>query len=503
MRVILSPEEYASVSTYDLLQAAALGQAGLDHRLLRAILDRGEAALPDMLRFFKEEHEDDRIGLDEDLLNIARQLRTPASLPFLLEYASKYSFNFPEELTLAFAEVGPAAVEPLLELHKQSEMASDVAFTLAALGVHDRRVLDLLLRELDASPHEGSINLGLYRDPAAKPALEAALAKAGDEATRRAIAGAIEEVDSDQPAEPLEPFDIWAEYPEHEEPLFAALDNAELKEFLRSPAAEYRAHAVRMLAFGSLDPETAVRILDLAKTDPDVEVRADSWEALEGSVEEPDVLAAMKKRLDDASAPAAERAAIAVAMAADYGREEPLHGTIRELYAVPEVRARAIRAMWHSFDRRFAEYIPRHLDDSDPEVRNQAVLAVGWLGIVSQLGRIERFFDDEDLRDSALYAYSLAAPGEVSPARTRSLFRKIEDLAGGLSEDESILVRKALDDRLQLHGQEPIFGEPETWEEGEEDEREDASQSDPAVKIGRNDPCPCGSGKKYKKCCGK
>jgi uncharacterized protein YecA (UPF0149 family) len=30
--------------------------------------------------------------------------------------------------------------------------------------------------------------------------------------------------------------------------------------------------------------------------------------------------------------------------------------------------------------------------------------------------------------------------------------------------------------------------------------------SNPAVaveKIGRNDPCPCGSGKKYKKCCGK
>ena len=23
------------------------------------------------------------------------------------------------------------------------------------------------------------------------------------------------------------------------------------------------------------------------------------------------------------------------------------------------------------------------------------------------------------------------------------------------------------------------------------------------TKIGRNDPCPCGSGKKYKKCCGR
>ncbi|MBU1877352.1 MAG: SEC-C domain-containing protein, partial [Chloroflexi bacterium] len=24
----------------------------------------------------------------------------------------------------------------------------------------------------------------------------------------------------------------------------------------------------------------------------------------------------------------------------------------------------------------------------------------------------------------------------------------------------------------------------------------------PTGKVGRNDPCPCGSGKKYKKCCG-
>ena len=23
------------------------------------------------------------------------------------------------------------------------------------------------------------------------------------------------------------------------------------------------------------------------------------------------------------------------------------------------------------------------------------------------------------------------------------------------------------------------------------------------IKVGRNDPCPCGSGKKYKKCCGR
>jgi len=30
-----------------------------------------------------------------------------------------------------------------------------------------------------------------------------------------------------------------------------------------------------------------------------------------------------------------------------------------------------------------------------------------------------------------------------------------------------------------------------------------AKKSIPEVKVGRNDPCPCGSGKKYKKCCGR
>ncbi|WP_409254330.1 SEC-C metal-binding domain-containing protein [Bacillus sp. SCS-153A] len=28
-------------------------------------------------------------------------------------------------------------------------------------------------------------------------------------------------------------------------------------------------------------------------------------------------------------------------------------------------------------------------------------------------------------------------------------------------------------------------------------------QKKEAGKVGRNEPCPCGSGKKYKKCCGR
>jgi len=29
-----------------------------------------------------------------------------------------------------------------------------------------------------------------------------------------------------------------------------------------------------------------------------------------------------------------------------------------------------------------------------------------------------------------------------------------------------------------------------------------AGEAQPAATVGRNDPCPCGSGKKYKQCCG-
>ena len=34
-------------------------------------------------------------------------------------------------------------------------------------------------------------------------------------------------------------------------------------------------------------------------------------------------------------------------------------------------------------------------------------------------------------------------------------------------------------------------------------EQKESTTSRKGKKIGRNDPCPCGSGKKYKKCCGK
>ena len=95
----------------------------------------------------------------------------------------------------------------------------------------------------------------------------------------------------------------------------------------------------------------------------------------------------------------------------------------------------------------------------------------------------------------ALFAYALSVPGETSRGRIRSLLNKIDEAAGGFKPDEEELIEIALDQRLMLHGKKPVFSE--------EDEEEPESRR-PVIpaKVGRNDPCPCGSGKKYKKCCG-
>lgn len=49
-----------------------------------------------------------------------------------------------------------------------------------------------------------------------------------------------------------------------------------------------------------------------------------------------------------------------------------------------------------------------------------------------------------------------------------------------------------------------VEGDAHTHKEGEEHHHRPKQETivRDAPKIGRNDPCPCGSGKKYKKCCG-
>ncbi len=109
----------------------------------------------------------------------------------------------------------------------------------------------------------------------------------------------------------------------------------------------------------------------------------------------------------------------------------------------------------------FAAYFSRHLDDPNLDIRRPAIMGVGYLRMHAEIGRLEKYFDDEELRPEALYAYALAAPGKVSALHARQVLKKIEELAGGLSQPEVELVETALDDLLQMHGRKPLFGSPQ------------------------------------------
>lgn len=93
----------------------------------------------------------------------------------------------------------------------------------------------------------------------------------------------------------------------------------------------------------------------------------------------------------------------------------------------------------------------------------------------------------------------------LSIAKTEWLGLTIEDVRAGGEEDVSGTVRFTV--RYREGGR--LFSQTETSEfqkfaDGWRYMRGDVARSSAPVStsIGRNDPCPCGSGKKFKKCCG-
>jgi hypothetical protein len=90
-------------------------------------------------------------------------------------------------------------------------------------------------------------------------------------------------------------------------------------------------------------------------------------------------------------------------------------------------------------------------------VQRQAIWGCGYLGIGHVAGQIEKLFDNENVREHALFAYALSCPTEVSRGRAKGFYKKIFDLADGLSEEEIEIVESAIDQRLGMHGLEPVF----------------------------------------------
>jgi hypothetical protein len=497
--LILEPERYAEVPADQLLQAAAHGYIAVDHRLLRAILDRREPSIREVVRFASEDHSDDLMDLDPLLIDLFRVLGTAEALPFFVSVIRRNPSDVPDDLVESIVQLGAAAVDPLLGLLDELNQndAGDVPFVLAALRVRDARVLEALTRRLENDPQDAALCLEIYGDPAAIPALEAALAKipTDDPRSRAPIQAVIQSLSTPLvDSQPDQAFDIWGLYPEEAAPDFAALEDQDRLAMLEADSAKRRADVALSYQGTELSDAARACLIQLAKTDPDATVRGACWEAFGELDDEPELREAMLQVLANPQAPVEEKGGAAIGLA-EQSDNPAVYQAILKLYQDPRGRAKALKAMARSFDRRFADYPPKHLDDPDHAIKTQAIWGVGYLSLASEAPRLCELFDDEEFRSDALFAYALSVPGETSPGRVRALMKKVEEAAGEFREDEEDLVRIALDQRLMLHGKSPVFFP----DESEEEESETVAEQ---PKAGRNDLCSCGSGKKYKKCHG-
>ena len=511
-----SPDRYNEIPVGELLQAASRGWIGVDRRLIQSIIDR-EGFVSDVLAFSREPLDEQRLGLDPVLTDLFRYSPTVEAIPFFLDAIRRSPDDVDDNLVQAFLPFGPRAVEPLLALYEElgEEQGSDVAFLLAGLRIRDSRVRDLLLDRLEYDAADGAFCLGLYGDPSTKPALEKMLAEVsgapvdeedggGEAELRREIAHAIEALDAPEPEYKAEAFDILAEYPKKELPDFDMLSEAERLELLSSPDAEIRAEAAYSFFNNELHPKVRAALWEMARGDADPKARGRAWESLADVTSEVPVRDAMLAVLNDTSKPAIERGGAAVGLYGVADRAE-VRKAVEALYEEGGVaRVKALETMWRSLWKPYARFFAPHLDDKDVATLHQALRGAGYFRLTAHIDKIASFFDHDDLREDALFAYALAMPGETTRGRAKGMLRKIDALTP-LSHEEARLVAFAIDERLRLHGLEPVF--ENAGEEEDEHEHEHAApapEAPPATaKPGRNDPCPCGSGQKYKKCHGK
>lgn len=389
-------------------------------------MDDAARAIPDLVRFAAEDRSSDPVDLEPQIIDLFRHLRTPESLPFFLDVIRRDPSEVADEVLESLVELGAAAVDPLLGLLNElpAEHPGDVPFLLAALHVRDPRIQQVLERWQAFDPEDAALCLEVYSDPGV--------------------------------AEPAEPFDIWGLYPEEDSPDWGALDDEVRLAVLERGSAETRAKVAESYHGAELPDAVRAKFLDMVKSDPEPAVRGACWEALEGAAEEPEVRRAMLAVLKDAAASWEEKAGAAIALAQQ--TDSPaVTAAIEALYEDPRSRARALKAMARSMNSRFSDYPPRHLDDADPEIKRQAIWGVGYLSLASQAPMLAKFFDDEEYRSDALFAYALSAPGETSPGRARALMKKVALAAGGFREDEEELAKIAIDQRLMLHGKKAVF----------------------------------------------
>ncbi|HEY5583638.1 MAG TPA: preprotein translocase subunit SecA [Ruminiclostridium sp.] len=111
----------------------------------------------------------------------------------------------------------------------------------------------------------------------------------------------------------------------------------------------------------------------------------------------------------------------------------------------------------------------------------------------------EKWMDNIDAMDQLKNGIGLRAYGQRDPVVEYKFegFQMFEEMIKNIQEDSiKLLVRSRID--KEHAPQREKVAEPANASHGDEPKKPVTNKN----RVGRNDPCPCGSGKKYKKCCG-
>ncbi len=114
----------------------------------------------------------------------------------------------------------------------------------------------------------------------------------------------------------------------------------------------------------------------------------------------------------------------------------------------------------------------------------------------------EKWTDHIDAMDQLRYGVGMRAYGQRDPVVEYKFegFSMFEEMIRSIQQDSVKMLLRMRINREQGTPKRERVAEPIAASHGGSGPQKPTARS--STKVGRNDPCPCGSGKKYKKCCG-
>ncbi len=168
--------------------------------------------------------------------------------------------------------------------------------------------------------------------------------------------------------------------------------------------------------------------------------------------------------------------------ALDISREE------METYTKEDLKEKMLATAMQAYEAKEAEHGPELMREIERIV---------LLRVVD-----EKWMDHIDAMDQLRYGVGMRGYAQRDPVVEYRMegFDMFEEMIRNIQQDSVKMLLHVRVDREHEAPKREKVAEPLTASHGDEGPKKPATRS--SDKVGRNDPCPCGSGKKYKKCCG-